>query len=245
MDLVPGGSAWGAGWCLCGTKLCCSSMLPFFCKTPVGVRQRWFCPSLGQGLCLEPCRGARHVATPLPWVAGKFLRLPAHSSNRVEWHLTIKNLLSLRGAVTLSPNKADTSNTWFKSELQFLDTIQENSWSSAGTSLGKEQTFTLFIWLFRWLARLSGWRSFFGKGKMSGLMQLQEDSIGSFTDGSRSGQKAVAVTKQLGKLYCWRELMLSTKALHCCVSVKSNFTLILCVWGKNWQRGEKKINVKH
>lgn len=162
---------------------------------------------------------------PCPWVAGKFLGLPACSSNRVEWHLTIKGLLSLRGAVTLSPSKADTSNTWFKSELQFLDAIQEISWSSAGTSLSKGQTSTLFIWLLRWLARLSGWRGFFGKGRMSGLMQLQGDWIGNSTGSLRSGQKAVAVTKQLGKLYCWRELMLSTKALHNSVPVKSNFAL--------------------
>lgn len=43
----------------------------------------------------------------------------------------------------------------------------------------------------------------------------------------------------------WRELVSSTKALCCCVPAKSNFTLILCGWGKNWQRGEKKRDVKH
>lgn len=42
--------------------------------------------------------------------------------------------------MTLSPSKADTSNTWLKSELQFLDAVQEISWSSAGTSLDKGQT---------------------------------------------------------------------------------------------------------
>lgn len=146
--------------------------------------------------------------------------------------------MSLQGAVTLSPSKADISYTWFKSELHFLDTIQEISWSSAGTSLDKGQTSTLFIWLFRWLARLSGWISLFGKGRMSGLMQLQGAWKGSFTGSLRSGQKAVAVTKKLGKLYCWREMMLNTKALHYCVPVKSNFALILCVWGKIG-KGEK------
>lgn len=50
----------------------------------------------------------------------------------------------------------------------------------------------------------------------------------------------MAIIKQLGKFYCWRELMLSTKAMHCCVPVRSSFALILCD-----TKGEKKMDVKH
>lgn len=77
------------------------------------------------------------------------------------------------------------------------------------------------------------------KGEDVWFDTVARNCIGSFTGSLRSGQKAVAVTKQLGKLYCWRELMLSTKTLHYCVPVKSSFALILCVWGKNWQNREK------
>lgn len=53
----------------------------------------------------------------------------------------------------------------------------------------------------------------------------------------------MGLTKQLGKLHCWRELKLSTKALHYCVPVKSNFALILCE-GKIG-KGENKMDIKH
>lgn len=173
-----------------------------------------------------------------PWVAGKFLGLPAHSSNRGEWHLNLKSLffcpymeqwlyLPAR-QIHLTPGLSQSCSFWMQSK-KFPGAVLAPVWIKGQTSI-------LFIWLLRWLARLSGWRSLFGKGRMSGLMQLQGDWIGTFTGSLRSGQKAVAVTKQLGKLYCWSELMLSTKALHYCVPVKSNFALILCVWGKNWQR---------
>ena len=142
-----------------------SSVLPFLCETLAGAGQRRSCPSSGWGLCTG-CWGGAHgvrcVATPLSLGGRAVLSQPAHCHDRAERHWTLEILLSLQSHKEqwlYLPARQIELTLGLSQIWDFWTWSRKLSWSSAGTSLDEGQTFTLFIQVLGWLARLSGWRS--------------------------------------------------------------------------------------